>query len=77
MKLSLPDISIRPCLRALVLILPAPAAHAAPLTFFANLSGANEGMTIFRWSSQLGWLLDSPLDMPFVRLFPCDIVEPQ
>jgi CHRD domain len=42
MKLSLPDISIRPCLLALVLILPAPAAHAAPLTFFANLSGANE-----------------------------------
>ena len=44
MKLSLPDISIRPCLLALasVLILPAPAAHAAPMTFFANLSGANE-----------------------------------
>ena len=45
MKRSLPDISIRPCLLALVLILPAPAAHAAPLSFFANLSGANEGMT--------------------------------
>jgi len=42
MKLSLPVISIRPCLLVLVLILPAPAAHAAPLTFFANLSGANE-----------------------------------
>ena len=46
MKLSLLDISIRPCLLALVLILPAPAAHAAPLSFFANLSGANEGMTV-------------------------------
>jgi hypothetical protein len=44
MKLSLPNISIRPCLLALasVLLLPAPAAHAAPLTFFASLSGANE-----------------------------------
>jgi CHRD domain len=44
MKLSLPNIPIRPCLLALasVLILPAPVAHAAPLTFFANLSGANE-----------------------------------
>jgi hypothetical protein len=42
MKLSQPDISIRPCLLALVLTLPAPAAHAAPLIFFANLSGANE-----------------------------------
>ena len=42
MKLLLPDISIRPCLLALVLILPAPAAHAAPLSFFANLPGANE-----------------------------------
>jgi hypothetical protein len=43
-KLSLPNNSIRPCLLALlsVLILPAPAAHAAPLTFFANLSGASE-----------------------------------
>jgi hypothetical protein len=45
MELSLPDISIRPCLLALVLILPAPAAHAAALTFFAIVSGANEGMT--------------------------------
>jgi hypothetical protein len=45
MKLSLPDISIRSCLLALgaaALILPAPAAHANPMTFFANLSGANE-----------------------------------
>ena len=44
MKLSLPDISIRPCLLALVslLILPAPAAHADQMTFIANLSGANE-----------------------------------
>jgi CHRD domain len=46
MKLSLPNISIRPCLLALtsVLLLPAPTAHAAPLTFFASLSGANENL---------------------------------
>jgi hypothetical protein len=25
----------------------------------------------------LGWLLDSRSDMPFVRLFPFDIIEPQ
>jgi len=45
MKLSLPDISIRSCLLAFgaaALILPAPAAHADPMTFIANLSGANE-----------------------------------
>ena len=45
MKLSLRDISIRSCLLALgaaALILPAPAAHADPMTFIANLSGANE-----------------------------------
>jgi hypothetical protein len=44
MKLSPPDISIRPCLLALAaaLILPAPASYADPMTFFANLSGANE-----------------------------------
>jgi CHRD domain len=44
MKLSLPNISIRPCLLALasVLILPTLAAHADPITFFANLSGLNE-----------------------------------
>jgi CHRD domain-containing protein len=44
MKLSLPDISIRPCLLALasVLILPAPAAHADVINLFANLSFANE-----------------------------------
>jgi CHRD domain len=44
MKLSLPDISIRPYLLALasVLILPVPAAHAIPITFQLNLSGANE-----------------------------------
>ena len=43
MKLSLPR-STGFCLLALAaaLILPAPAAHAAPMTFFANLSGANE-----------------------------------
>jgi len=47
MKLSLPDISIRSCLLALAaaLILPAPAAHADPITFIANLSGANENPT--------------------------------
>ena len=50
--------------------------YAAPLTFFANLSGANE-MTFISVVSQLGWLLDLRLGMPFVRLFPCDIVEPQ
>jgi hypothetical protein len=44
MKLSLPKKSVRALLLAFapVLILPAPAAHAVPLTFFANLSGANE-----------------------------------
>ena len=45
MKLSLPRISIGSCLLALgaaALTLPAPAAHANPMTFFANLSGANE-----------------------------------
>ena len=44
MKLSLPRNSIGSCLLALAaaLILPAPATHAAPVTFFANLSGANE-----------------------------------
>jgi CHRD domain len=44
MKLSLSNISIRPCLLALasVLILPAPAAHADVIDLFANLSGANE-----------------------------------
>jgi CHRD domain len=44
MKLSLPDISIRPCLLALasVLILPAPAAHADVINLFANLNGAND-----------------------------------
>jgi hypothetical protein len=44
MKLSLPDISVRPCLLALAaaLILPVPVAHAIPITFGLNLSGANE-----------------------------------
>ena len=44
MKLSLPRISIGSCSLALAaaLILPALAAHAAPMTFFANLSGAND-----------------------------------
>jgi hypothetical protein len=44
MTLSLPDISIRPCLLALasVLILPAPAAHADVINLFANLNGAND-----------------------------------
>ena len=44
MKLSLPYISIRSCLLALAaaLMLPAPAANAIPMTFTANLSGANE-----------------------------------
>ena len=44
MKLSLPRNSIGSCLLALAaaLILPAPAAHATPMTFFANLSGAND-----------------------------------
>ena len=43
MKLSLPRIS-GSCLLALAagVILPAPAAHADPMTFIANLSGANE-----------------------------------
>jgi CHRD domain len=43
MKLSLPKKFVRALLLAFapVLILPA-AAHAVPLTFFANLSGANE-----------------------------------
>ena len=47
MKLSLPNNSIRPCLLALasVLILPAPAAHAAVIDLFANLSFANERPT--------------------------------
>jgi hypothetical protein len=47
MKLLLPNNSIRPCLLALasVLLLPVSAAQAAPLTFFANLSGANENPT--------------------------------
>ena len=44
MKLSLPRISIASCLLALAagVILPAPAAHAIPMTFVGNLSGANE-----------------------------------
>jgi hypothetical protein len=44
MKLSLPRISIRSCLLALAagVILPAPATHANPMTFTANLSGGNE-----------------------------------
>src|SRR5262249_3182193 len=44
MKLSLPDISVRPCALALAaaLILPAPAAHADVIDLFANLSFANE-----------------------------------
>jgi hypothetical protein len=44
MKLSLPRISIASCLLALAagVILPAPATHANPMTFTANLSGANE-----------------------------------
>jgi hypothetical protein len=44
MKLTLPSISIGPCLLALAaaLILPTPAAHANPITFITNLSGANE-----------------------------------
>ena len=44
MKLSLPSNSIASCLLALAsaLILTAPAAHANPMTFIANLSGANE-----------------------------------
>jgi len=44
MKLSLPRNSIGSCLLALAaaLILPASAAHATPMTFFANLSGAND-----------------------------------
>jgi hypothetical protein len=44
MKLSLPRISIASGLLALAagVILPSPATHAAPMTFFATLSGANE-----------------------------------
>jgi hypothetical protein len=45
MKLSLPRISLRSCLLALTaaaLMLPAPAAHAIPMTFGGVLSGANE-----------------------------------
>jgi CHRD domain len=44
MKLSLPCIPLGSCLLALAaaLIVPTSAAHAAPMTFFANLSGANE-----------------------------------
>jgi hypothetical protein len=44
MKLSLPRLSIRSCLLALTaaLMLPAPAAHAIPMTFGGILSGANE-----------------------------------
>ena len=44
MKLSLPRNSIGSCLLALAaaLILLAPAAHATPMTFFANLSSAND-----------------------------------
>jgi hypothetical protein len=45
MKLSLPDISIRPCLLALasVLILPVSASHAdIIITLTANLTGALE-----------------------------------
>jgi hypothetical protein len=44
MNLSLPSNSIASCLLALAsaLILTAPAAHANPMTFIANLSGANE-----------------------------------
>jgi hypothetical protein len=47
MKLSLPSISIGSCLLtfAAALILPAPAAYADPMTFFANLSAANEVQT--------------------------------
>jgi hypothetical protein len=48
MKLSLPRISIACCLLALAagVILPAPAAHADPMTFIANLSGANENLPV-------------------------------
>jgi hypothetical protein len=48
MKLSLPRISIASCLLALAagVILPAPATHANPMTFTANLSGANENPAI-------------------------------
>jgi hypothetical protein len=44
MKLSLPAISMRSCLLPLAaaLILPVPASYADPMTFTANLSGANE-----------------------------------
>ena len=46
MKLSLPSIS-GSCLLALAVgvILPAPAAHADPMTFIGNLSAANEVQT--------------------------------
>jgi hypothetical protein len=48
MKLSLPRISIASGLLALAAggILPAPAAHADPMTFGGNLSGANENPSI-------------------------------
>jgi CHRD domain len=48
MKLSLPRISIASGLLALAagVILPAPAAHADPMTFGGNLSGANENPPI-------------------------------
>ena len=48
MKLSLPRISTGSCLLALAagVILPAPATHANPMTFVANLSGANENPVI-------------------------------
>jgi hypothetical protein len=44
MKLSFPAISMRSCLLPLAaaLILPVPASYADPMTFTANLSGANE-----------------------------------
>jgi CHRD domain len=44
MKLSLPRLSIGSCLLTLTaaLTLPAPAVHADPITFEANLLGANE-----------------------------------
>ena len=48
MKLSLPRISIASGLLALAAggILPALAAHADPMTFGGNLSGANENPSI-------------------------------
>jgi hypothetical protein len=44
MKLSLPNIPVRPCLLALaaVLILPMPASHADIITLSGNLTGAEE-----------------------------------